>query len=136
MNIAVPVPTKPEELNALPQYDGTDVEAIYSDNELAIFWCDPEVHRWWLVERPDGSFCKSQMTIEVADHAIITRHFSRNGCLKTLAETQCSVRMFKFELERTICDKAHATGGSKNGPYARAVTAIGNYSHHLPIIDV
>lgn len=55
------VPTKPEELNILPEYVGPDAIHIYSDDELPFFGTDPTGGHWWLIQRPDGSYAKLPM---------------------------------------------------------------------------
>ena len=37
MNITIPVPTKPEELDALPEYEDPDAESVYSFDDQAVF---------------------------------------------------------------------------------------------------
>ena len=61
MNVTIPVPTKPEELDALPEYEGPDATSAYSFDDLSIFWTDAVGRKWWLAKRPDGSFCKMPM---------------------------------------------------------------------------
>ena len=58
---SVPIPTKLNELDGLTEYDGLDAAPVYSDDELAVFWSDANGNKWWLVQRPDGSFCKIPM---------------------------------------------------------------------------
>ena len=54
-------PTKPEELDVLPEYEGSDAEGVYSFDDQAVFWTDACGRKWWLVKRPDGSFSKMPM---------------------------------------------------------------------------
>ena len=61
MTKIVPVPTKPDELDALHEHSGTDAVYVYSDDDLAISWLDSNGDRWWLVQSPDGSFFKTPM---------------------------------------------------------------------------
>ena len=40
MNITIPVPTKLDELDALPQHEGLDAIDVYSFDDQAVFWTD------------------------------------------------------------------------------------------------
>ena len=61
MNNTIPVPTKPEELDALPEYEGADAIGVYSFDDQAVFWTDAAGRNWWLAKRPAGTFCKMPM---------------------------------------------------------------------------
>ena len=62
MKNTIPVPTKPEELDALPEYEGPDAEGVYSFDDQAVFWTDAAGRKWWLAKRPAGTFCKMPMS--------------------------------------------------------------------------
>ena len=40
MKNTIPVPTKPEDLDALPEYEGPDAIGVYSFDDQAVFWTD------------------------------------------------------------------------------------------------
>ena len=59
--LKITIPTKPEELDILPEYNGPDAIHIYSSEDQLVFWTDPAGDHWWLVQRPNGSFAKLSM---------------------------------------------------------------------------
>ena len=40
MDTTIPIPSKPEELDALPEYEGPDAIGVYSFDDQAVFWTD------------------------------------------------------------------------------------------------
>ena len=54
-------PTKSEELDALPENEGSDAAGVYSFDDQAVFWTDLVSRKWWLATLPDGSYCKMPM---------------------------------------------------------------------------
>ena len=54
------VPTKRAELSTLLEYTGTDCVRIHSEHQLPLYW-KVDGSLWWLVQRPDGEFCKVMM---------------------------------------------------------------------------
>lgn len=56
------VPSSREELNALPEYNGPDAENVYSERDLLdIILTDDKNQEWWLLRRPNGSYCKAKV---------------------------------------------------------------------------
>ena len=61
MKMAIPAPTAPEELDALPKYKGADAELVYSKSGVAKMFKDANGNGWWLLKRPDGTYCKAKV---------------------------------------------------------------------------
>ena len=56
------VPSSREELNALLEYNGPDAENVYSERDLLdIILTDDKNQEWWLLQCPDGSYCKAKV---------------------------------------------------------------------------